>query len=150
MKIFTTFTRKSYDYENIKANTKIMLKEQQGEVDEYEISNTIELSKEDWEQFKEDLLFDREYLKKQKGILLVKEKGKSNNSGIVVITSGFDYARYTGLPIKKSLVKKCPNCGAYYILHPALSRLDNKTEICPKCGKEEAVLQLLQYIKEEK
>ena len=35
--------------------------------------------------------------------------------------------------------RKCPKCGAYYISYPALSREDNKTEICPKCGVEEAI-----------
>lgn len=149
MKIFTIFTRKSYDYEDLKANTKILEGTLQEEADEYEIAKTIELSKEEWDLFKEELLRDRDYLRNQKGILLVKEKGKSNNSGIVAITSGYDYARYTGLPIKKTQVRKCPHCGAYYTQRPALSRLDNKTEICPKCGKEEAVLQFIQHIKEE-
>ncbi len=34
---------------------------------------------------------------------------------------------------------KCPKCGKYYIGYPALSRKDNKTNICPKCGVAEAL-----------
>ena len=34
---------------------------------------------------------------------------------------------------------KCPKCGKEYIGYPALSREDNKTEICPECGICEAV-----------
>ena len=28
----------------------------------------------------------------------------------------------------------CPICGKSYLNYPALSRTDNKTEICPDCG----------------
>ena len=35
---------------------------------------------------------------------------------------------------------KCPKCGKYYVGYPALSREDNKTEICPECGVKEALL----------
>ena len=30
--------------------------------------------------------------------------------------------------------KICPICGNTYTGHPALSRTDDKTEICPDCG----------------
>ena len=33
----------------------------------------------------------------------------------------------------------CPKCNKEKIEHPALSRRDNKTEICSQCGLEEAV-----------
>ena len=32
----------------------------------------------------------------------------------------------------------CPRCGKKYTEYPAISRLDNKTEICPQCGIDEA------------
>jgi len=32
-----------------------------------------------------------------------------------------------------------PECGKEYSSHPALSRKDNKTMICPKCGMMEAL-----------
>lgn len=35
--------------------------------------------------------------------------------------------------------KTCPICGKVYTEHPALSRRDNKTKICPSCGQMEAV-----------
>ncbi len=33
----------------------------------------------------------------------------------------------------------CPKCGKAYQGYPALSRVDNKTEICPDCGVREAM-----------
>lgn len=33
----------------------------------------------------------------------------------------------------------CPICGRFYREHPALSRKDNTTEICPECGIREAL-----------
>lgn len=33
----------------------------------------------------------------------------------------------------------CPKCGQSFAEHPALSRLDNKTLICPDCGTREAL-----------
>ena len=33
----------------------------------------------------------------------------------------------------------CPQCGQAYSEHPALSRVDNETLICPDCGTREAL-----------
>lgn len=33
----------------------------------------------------------------------------------------------------------CPKCGRTYTEHPALSRTDNKTLICPDCSTKEAL-----------
>jgi len=33
----------------------------------------------------------------------------------------------------------CPKCGRTYQGYPALSRMDNRTEICPDCGIREAM-----------
>lgn len=33
----------------------------------------------------------------------------------------------------------CPKCGSWYEDAPAISREDNKTEICPDCGQAEAM-----------
>ncbi len=38
------------------------------------------------------------------------------------------------------VVKICPSCNSEYTDHPAISRRDNKTEICPPCGTREAIL----------
>ena len=35
--------------------------------------------------------------------------------------------------------RRCQKCGKEYIGYPALSREDNKTEICPECGVIEAI-----------
>ncbi|KKM03598.1 hypothetical protein LCGC14_1772810 [marine sediment metagenome] len=34
---------------------------------------------------------------------------------------------------------KCPGCGEEVNEYPALSRKDNKNEICSKCGVREAI-----------
>lgn len=33
----------------------------------------------------------------------------------------------------------CPICGNGYNGHPALSRIDNQTFICPECGQRQAL-----------
>ena len=38
--------------------------------------------------------------------------------------------------------RKCPRCGRLYSGHPALSRADNETLICPDCGTREALTSL--------
>lgn len=35
--------------------------------------------------------------------------------------------------------KICPKCGAVITFYPAISRIDNKTEICSDCGVCEAI-----------
>ena len=36
-------------------------------------------------------------------------------------------------------MRRCPKCNKDYNERPALSRIDNKTEICPTCGMKEAI-----------
>ncbi|MDO4301803.1 MAG: hypothetical protein Q4D26_10480 [Clostridia bacterium] len=36
-------------------------------------------------------------------------------------------------------MRVCPTCGRIYNDAPAISRKDNKTEICPDCGTREAI-----------
>lgn len=36
-------------------------------------------------------------------------------------------------------LQRCPKCTKEFTEHPALSRKDNETEICPECGVREAV-----------
>lgn len=43
----------------------------------------------------------------------------------------------------------CPRCGKKYTDYPAISRKDNKTEICPQCGVEEAMEDYFASIKKE-
>lgn len=46
-------------------------------------------------------------------------------------------------------VRKCPKCGSEYQGHPAISREDNKTPICPDCGTREALASMGIDIKEQ-
>ena len=36
-------------------------------------------------------------------------------------------------------IRVCPICGQAYSGHPALSRTDNETPICPDCGTQQAL-----------
>lgn len=36
-------------------------------------------------------------------------------------------------------MRTCPKCGKSYVEAPAISRTDDRTEICPKCGLLEAL-----------
>ena len=45
--------------------------------------------------------------------------------------------------------KKCPICKNKIIGVPALSRKDNKTEICSRCGRIEAIEEFIKSIKKE-
>lgn len=42
--------------------------------------------------------------------------------------------------------KVCPICKNPIIGYPAISRKDNKTEICPKCGQAEAMKEFYEYM----
>ena len=42
-------------------------------------------------------------------------------------------------PEKEIIERTCPICGHPYTDHPALSRLDNVTLICPECGTRQAL-----------
>ena len=42
--------------------------------------------------------------------------------------------------------QKCPICGEDFKGYPALSRRDNETEICSKCGIKEAIQQYRDYV----
>ena len=40
---------------------------------------------------------------------------------------------------EERITRTCPICGKEYSEHPALSRTDGKTLICPDCGTREAL-----------
>ena len=40
---------------------------------------------------------------------------------------------------EERITRTCPICGREYSEHPALSRADGKTLICPDCGVREAL-----------
>ena len=39
----------------------------------------------------------------------------------------------------EATIRICPRCGKTYAEHPALSRTDNETLICPDCGTRQAL-----------
>ena len=41
--------------------------------------------------------------------------------------------------MKENKTRICPVCGKTYRDYPALSRKDSRTEICPQCGISEAL-----------
>ena len=44
----------------------------------------------------------------------------------------------------------CPICGEDYSEHPAISRKDNKSKICPKCGTGEALMDFIDNLQKNK
>lgn len=44
--------------------------------------------------------------------------------------------------------KICARCGSAIVGYPALSRKDNRTEICSRCGTLEALEEVIKYEKE--
>ena len=44
----------------------------------------------------------------------------------------------------------CPICGEDYSDPPAISRKDNKTKICPKCGTGEALIDFIDNLQKNK
>ena len=44
----------------------------------------------------------------------------------------------------------CPICGEDYSEHPAISRRDNKSKICPNCGRGEALMNYIEYLQNKK
>lgn len=42
-------------------------------------------------------------------------------------------------------IRLCPICKENYTGYPAISRKDNKTEICPTCGVRESFEAFLKY-----
>ncbi len=55
---------------------------------------------------------------------------------------------YGGTNYYVGLTKICANCGKAIIGYPAISRKDNKTEICTNCGSLEAIEEFIKYQKE--
>ena len=48
------------------------------------------------------------------------------------------------------MIRFCPKCGKDYNDYPAISRRDNKTEICPTCGVKEAMEDYYNYMTNKK
>lgn len=48
------------------------------------------------------------------------------------------------------MIRRCPRCKEWYKGHPAISRKDNKTKICPGCGMLEAIEAFVEHKNKEK
>lgn len=80
-----------------------------GDETKFSIFKAIEMSEEEYKEFTQNLLYDRDFIKEttkesdiveEKGeivlkCILVKEKGKKG--GVLVHSSGYDYPRYTAI-----------------------------------------------------
>ena len=53
------------------------------------------------------------------------------------------------VPYDNTTEKECPKCHKKYTQFPAISRRDNKTYICPQCGVDEAIEDMLKNKKDE-
>lgn len=53
------------------------------------------------------------------------------------------------IPYDNTTIKECPKCHKKYTQFPAVSRRDNKTYICPQCGVDEAIEDMLKNKKDE-
>ena len=47
-------------------------------------------------------------------------------------------------------MEKCPKCKKHYKEHPAISRVDDKTPICPTCGVAEAFAMIFEHIQKRR
>jgi predicted RNA-binding Zn-ribbon protein involved in translation (DUF1610 family) len=139
VKLYTVLVRKPCNYEQLLKDEKELITKYHTKPEEFKIETIIELSKEEFAEFKNNLLADRDYIENAEGIFLVKEKGTEDMKGLIVDAQGFSYARYVGIPVEEVKIKKCPHCSKYYLEPSAISRADNKTEICSDCGVKEAL-----------
>ena len=105
----------------------------------FDIKTIIQISKSDFVELKSNLTAEHDYLKYNEGVFLVKEKGANDYEGLLIDTVGGSSPVYVGIPMKEVEFKKCPRCFHIYTEPPAISRKDNKTEICSQCGMEEAL-----------
>ena len=141
MEISTILVRKATTRDGIVEDTKELISRFGSKPKKVTIEKVIELTKEEFDEFKNNLLVDREFIKANKEYMyfLVKEKGTDDKKGIIVDTAGYDYPRYTGLFVEEARTFKCTRCERYFIGEPAISRKDNKSPVCSKCGMQEVI-----------
>lgn len=72
-------------------------------------------------------------------MIKIEQKTESTSPGIVSFTVTETKKAKFIVNTEPGQMKTCPKCGKEYQEHPAISREDNKTEICPDCGTLEAL-----------
>lgn len=149
LKLYSILVRKAIDYNHLLEDQKTLVCRFHTHPEEFKINTIIEISHEEFELFKSNMLDDYDFIKGVNEVFLVKEKGTEDMSGIIVDAQGSTYARHVGIPMQKCEIMKCPICSKYFAEPPAISRKDNKTYICSKCGQKEALELFKDYISTE-
>lgn len=72
-------------------------------------------------------------------MLKIEQKTESKNPGVVSFKVTETKKAKFEIHTELGKMRTCPKCGKEYQEHPAISRTDNKTEICPDCGTIEAL-----------
>lgn len=139
IKLYSILVRKAIDYEHLLEGQKNLIYKFHTHPEEFKIETIVEVSHEEFETFKSNMLYDYDFIKGVNEIFLLKESGTSDISGIIIDAQGSNYAHYSGIPMQRCDIRKCPRCSRYFAELPATSRKDNKTEICSNCGMEEAL-----------
>jgi len=103
MRVQTIFIRKPENIEVVKNLTNIYLSSGE-QYEDCEISLVINMDKINFKDFCNNLFLDNDFISKYKKLchnkkyLLIKEVNSDISSGLIVDPSGFDYARYVGIP----------------------------------------------------
>lgn len=139
IKLYSILVRKAVDYDHLLEDQKNLIYKFHTHPEEFKIDTIVEISHEQFEIFKSNMMDDYDFIENIDEIFLLKEKGTEDSSGIIVDAQGSSYARYVGIPMQRCDIRKCPRCSKYFAELPAISRKDNKTEICSNCGTEEAL-----------
>lgn len=149
VKIYSVLVRHPLNYNHVLERQKELIFKYHTKPEEFKIETIIELSKEEFVNFKNNLSIEYDFTKNEDGIILVKEKYTENNTGIVIDVQGSSNATFAGIPVEECDIKKCPHCSKYYIEPSAISRTDNKLKICSECGMKEALELFQEYKKSQ-
>lgn len=105
----TILVRKATDLDEVKIRTKNKIEESKTTPKLIRLAKTIEVTKEEFNELKENLLKDNKIIEENKHLcvdykyLLIKEIDTIDEEGIIVDPQGFDYARYSGIILGKIL-----------------------------------------------
>ncbi len=105
----TILVRKAIDLNELIIRTKNKIEEANIFPKLIRLAKTIEITKEEFDELKDNLLKDNRVIKENKHLcvenkyLLIKEQDTIDEKGIIVDPQGFDYARYSGVIVSKIL-----------------------------------------------
>ena len=85
LKLVSILVRKASNYDDLLSQQKAMVQQFHTHPEKINIDSIVELSHEDFFDFKDDLMSEHEFIYKHRDeVILVKEKGADNYSGIIV------------------------------------------------------------------